>query len=57
MMPYPVVEYAIILDWKLWIDDIYFKGQKDVKAKIINLFDQAIGSRRNIVIAIASPIP
>jgi len=56
-MPYPVVEYAIILDWKLWIDKIYFKGQKDVKAKIINLFDQAIGSRRNIVIAIASSIP
>ncbi|KAL9711075.1 hypothetical protein Ac2012v2_005614 [Leucoagaricus gongylophorus] len=57
MMPYPVVERAIILDRKLWIDEMCSEGRKDVKAEIINLFDQATGSGRNIAIVIAPSIP
>ena len=53
----PVVESAIVLDRKLWIDEMCSEGRKDVKAEIINLFDQATGSGRNIAIVIAPSIP
>jgi len=53
----PIVESAIVLDRKLWIDEMCFKERKDVKAEIVNLFDQATGSGRNIAIVIAPSMP
>jgi len=53
----PIVESAIVLDRKVWIDEMYFEERKDVKAELVNLFDQATGSGRNIAIVIAPSVP
>jgi len=53
----PIVESAVVLDRKLWIDEICFEKRKDVKAEIVNLFDQATRSGRNIAIVIAPSMP
>jgi len=53
----PIVESAVVLDRKLWIDEMCFEERKDVKVEIVNLFDQAAGSGRNIAIVIAPSMP
>ncbi|KAF9454770.1 hypothetical protein P691DRAFT_754327 [Macrolepiota fuliginosa MF-IS2] len=54
----PVVETTIVLDRVGWINEnLRLKGYADVQASIVNLFDQATGSGRNIAIVIAPSIP
>lgn len=51
----PLVESIILLDRLAWIRE-ELEARKDVvgiKADLINLFDQAIGSGRNIAILVA----
>ncbi|KAF5360877.1 hypothetical protein D9756_004784 [Leucocoprinus leucothites] len=54
----PVVESAIVLDRMVWIEEtLRSEGCTDVQAQLVNLFDQAAGSGRNIAIVIAPSIP
>lgn len=54
----PLVESAIILDRMVWIDEMFCaEGRGGMNAKVVNLFDQAVGSGRNTAIVIAPSIP
>ncbi|KXN88186.1 Protein RRNAD1, partial [Leucoagaricus sp. SymC.cos] len=54
----PVVESAIILDRLAWIEEnLGSDAHREMRAEIVNLFDQATGSGRNIAIVIAPSIP
>jgi hypothetical protein len=57
----PVIESLIILDRVDWLKDVLSQIQSGtsnrLQVELVNLFDQAAGSGRNIAIVIAPPQP
>ncbi|KAF9013365.1 methyltransferase domain-containing protein, partial [Cyathus striatus] len=51
----PAIESAILLDRLKWIKE--HLDNEPMKAKLVNLFDQSIGSARNVAIVVAPSIP
>ncbi|XP_006462685.1 hypothetical protein AGABI2DRAFT_186564, partial [Agaricus bisporus var. bisporus H97] len=53
-----VVESAIILDRLVWVDELVkSEGRSDLRTSVVNLFDQATGSGRNVAIVVAQKVP
>lgn len=53
-----VVESAIILDRLVWVDELVkSEGRSDLRTSVVNLFDQATGSGRNVAIVVAPKVP
>ena len=56
----PVIESAILRDRVQWLMEALTSGtdaQKNAEVKLVNLFDQATGSGRNVAIVIAPKVP
>ncbi|KAJ6557223.1 methyltransferase domain-containing protein [Mycena vulgaris] len=55
----PLVESLIIIDRAQWIQEHLAggRGTEDMQVEMVNLFDQATGSGRNIALVVAPPRP
>jgi hypothetical protein len=56
----PVIESTILRDRVQWVMEALTSGtdaQKNVEVKLVNLFDQATGSGRNVAIVICPKVP
>jgi len=58
----PVIESAILRDRVQWLMEALMSGtdaqeNESVEVKLVNLFDQATGSGRNVAIVIAPKVP
>jgi hypothetical protein len=53
----PAVETTILLDRLLWIYEKLENNGSHMRVSLVNLFDQATGSGRNVAIVVAPSIP
>jgi hypothetical protein len=53
----PAIESTILLDRLAWLREILPTGSSELKADLVNLFDQTTGSGRNVAICIAPHLP
>ncbi|KAJ7718119.1 methyltransferase domain-containing protein [Mycena maculata] len=53
----PLVETLIIMDREQWVKEQLDSGTGDMRVEMVNLFDQATGSGRNIALVVAPPRP
>ena len=54
----PLIETVILRDRVEWVKELFVEvGRENLNVELVNLFDQSMGSARNVAIVIAPTIP